>query len=138
MNKVLFLDVDGVLNNVKTKERILGYIGVDAKLANLFTRWHRHKKVPVVLSSTWRLSPEMHPFLKMNGIEWFDVTPKLNSCRGLEIAHWLNAHQEITHYAILDDTDDMMPGQKKNFVHVSGLIGLTRMDLQQVNEILEV
>ena len=55
--KVIFLDIDGVLNCAKTPNpRKLPYI-VDPRLLRRFARLVKRTKAKVVLSSTWRYDP---------------------------------------------------------------------------------
>ena len=55
--KVIFLDIDGVLNCSKTHNpRKLPYV-IDHKLLNRFERLLQRTKAKVVLSSTWRYDP---------------------------------------------------------------------------------
>jgi hypothetical protein len=54
--KVIFLDIDGVLNNSRTVERWRGLIGIDASLARRFAELQHSTGAKVVLSLTWRLS----------------------------------------------------------------------------------
>lgn len=113
--KVLFLDIDGVLNKHTTKERYPyppweGMVGLDAAIVEKYLDWRKYKDISVVLSSSWRLHPETFDYLNNNGIFWSDLTPREISWRngnskqrGAEIAAWLKQHPETTHYAILDD-----------------------------------
>lgn len=131
--KVLFLDVDGVLNNDKTTERCLFYTGVDKTLAKLLTDWMKDKDVKIVLSSTWRRFPEMHFALKEEGIEWIDVTPHFpNRQRGEEIREWMMG-KEVTAFAVLDDSNDM-DAVRSNFVRTNPKVGLVAADLVKLNK----
>lgn len=65
--RILFLDVDGVLNNMTTKERWdghsygpqvdaeWGFTGIDSRIVPIFNRLIRQTGALVVVSSTWRL-----------------------------------------------------------------------------------
>jgi hypothetical protein len=133
--KVLFLDVDGVLNHNKTRERCLNYLGVDKALAKRLTDWLEGKDVKIVLSSTWRRFPEMHEHLKENGICWIGVTPFFpNRERGDEIMAWLDEN-ETTAFAVLDDCSDMS-AVINCFVLTNPDTGLTDENLKQVEKIL--
>lgn len=136
--KVLFLDVDGVLNHNKTRERCLNYIGVDKVLAQRLTKWLSDKDIKVVLSSTWRRFPEMHSHLEENGIQWVSITPYLNGLdRGLEIDAWLSANPQVTDWAILDDTADMRPHMNR-LVLTNPALGVTDGNLAQVKNLLNI
>lgn len=134
--KVLFLDIDGVLNNSYTKEKCLGFTGVDKKLAKLLSNWLRkNTDISVVLSSTWRTDPKMWYAINAEGIEWIDVTDELNG-RSQQIERWLVAHPDVTHYAIRDDQDySWTEDQYKAFVHTNEHKGLTDEDLKKLDKI---
>lgn len=101
--KVLFLDIDGVLNRRGTKERCGHFLGVDRQLARRLTDFLRGTTISIVLSSTWRLHPDMHAHLNEAGIFWDDVTPEGYS-RGDEIQGWFEANPgKAAQFAILDD-----------------------------------
>lgn len=123
--KVIFLDIDGVLNTMSTKEEIEGYTFVsDGKVA-LLKELIDQTGAKLVLSSTWRrgwyckerlkqlsesdkqdirrfeaLCKKLHEF----GIELMDYTDDFG-LRGQEIDAWLKAWQgePIEAYVILDD-----------------------------------
>ena len=111
--KIIFLDIEGVLNSSKTVERWHGSIGIDAALARRFAGLQRSTGASVVLSSTWRLSRTWKSTMRKNGIVGIiDKTPDLpGRLRGQEIEAWLGDHPEVEVYAILDDDSDMLPHQ---------------------------
>lgn len=125
--KVLFLDIDGVLNCAYTKERIDGRIGLDPAMVVLFNEIVVKTAVSVVLSSAWRRLPNWRLDLQKGGLEPSAVigqTPSLGGIRGLEIQAWLDQHPEVEKYAILDDGADMLPHQK--LFKTAWGVGLTR------------
>lgn len=141
--KVLFLDIDGVLNRDGTEERCLFYTGVDRVLSERLLSWMKDKDIKIVLSSTWRNYSEMHDHLREAGLEWIDVTPdhrnkqeRLQRMRGAEIAEWLSNHPEVTQYAILDDATDMLSEQRPYFVNTNPDFGVQEHDLEMLSRIL--
>lgn len=133
--KVVFLDIDGVLNNNHTKERCNGFLGVDRELSTKFLKWIEGKDVKIILSSTWRLHQDMWEHLHDAGIHWIGITPNMpRVARGYEIAEYLDKHPEITHHVILDDMDEMLPGQN----HVLIVDGITNHNLEMAAELLHV
>ena len=54
MDKVIFLDVDGVLNGKKTKARCQGYIGIDNKKVKLLAKLVNETGATIILSSSWK------------------------------------------------------------------------------------
>lgn len=110
--KILFLDIDGVVNCMYTAQRHRGMIGIDPFMALMVDRIIQQTGCKVVLSSTWRLWPDSREEVKKQVCEFIDVTPVLSGEeRGEEVAQWLAEHPEVEKYAILDDNSDFRPGQ---------------------------
>lgn len=144
--RVLFLDIDGVLNCESTKERLgdefgifRAFMGIDARRLALLKDWlAAHPGVKVVLSSTWRTDERMAAEVRRQGIDFIDMTPNLGKMRGLELNAWLAEHPEVTHYAILDDIQQFMPQQRPFFVQTSFVHGLRAKNLKHLETILEL
>jgi len=105
--KVLFLDIDGVLNTTSTELPIWGY---EQELVDNLNYVIKKTGAKIVLSSTWRIIEEARNFITNEmGIDFMDVTPtKFSSCiRGHEIQLWLDNNPEITNFVIVDDDNDM-------------------------------
>ena len=142
--KVLFLDIDGVLNSSATEERVessgpfKGYIGIDAILLSRFKDWLVGKDLSVVLSSAWRNHEHGLRELRSKGLSWIDVTPNHGRFedRGLEIEEWMQG-KNIEAFAILDDNMIMLQEQDSNFVQTDYRIGVTEEDLKKVDKILK-
>jgi hypothetical protein len=134
--KLLFLDIDGVLNCKTTTERWNGLIGVDRRLAALFLEWLSGKDVGIVLSSTWRLYDDTKAQLSAVGLSWIGQTPKLRAVRGHEIAQFLNETPGVEAYAILDDCSDMLPEQLPFLVQTRHVHGLRKRNFAKLNRIL--
>lgn len=143
--KVLFLDIDGVLNGQYTKEKYLhsgfgaSFTGIDTRLRTMFLHWlDKHPEVKIVLSSMWRKYPESLAEICNNGIPLLDYTGN-SASRGLEIHNWLKKNPEVTHYAILDDLHlgfDCI--QQLHFVQTSYITGLRERNLKKIERILEL
>jgi hypothetical protein len=157
--KVIFLDVDGVLNSEVSREQE----------RNNFDNWMEHevsemhvnnlKKIvdatgaQIVLSSSWRfdhpkatgrdfiadpLMKVLDRKLKAVGLDIIDVTPDLRGkIRGAEIQDWLDRHSEVERFVILDDDTDMLEEQKPFFVNTTFKCGLTEELAKKVIEILK-
>lgn len=143
--RVLFLDVDGVLNCtedfrgkgttfVVSRHRVMQVLDVVKDL-----------NLKIVMSSTWRRSAEHMHFLHLNGIgrdlmhgDWRTPDQPRDSQiahghkRGYEIQLWLNEHPEVTEYAILDDDPDMLRHQKARFVNTDMGRGVTDKDIAKL------
>lgn len=136
MSKVLFLDIDGVVNNATTSQRHRGFIGIDPYLAFLVGKIQLDTDCEVVLSSSWRLMPDSLEEVEKQVVELLDVTPNLKGVtdRGHEIAAWLGEHPEVERYAILDDSSDFHKDQK--LFKTSFLTGITPEIAKEVTDYL--
>jgi hypothetical protein len=135
---ILFLDIDGVLNRFgdengvgMTEETVEGtsLVGIDRKLLSIYKTILERIDPIVVLSSTWRMVPELRDHLRRTGVYFHDVTSVLDPVRysrGHEIQAWLRESAEEPRYAIIDDDADMLPEQRPNFFQTSGEYGLTQ------------
>jgi|SRR3954463_12712175 HAD domain in Swiss Army Knife RNA repair proteins len=105
--KIIFLDIDGVLNCKKTPNpRKLPYV-VDKKLLGRLKRLLRRTKAKVVLSSTWRYDPAGIFSAKYHGIPFIDCIPDMpHRPRREEIQRWLKRHPQVKKYVVIDDDDD--------------------------------
>ena len=114
--KVIFCDVDGVLNNARTGERSPGgYVGVSDELIRRLRKIVRETGARIVLSSDWRLIREdpvrSRDFIYLvrrlrfvGQLVITDFTDDISwNVRGREIRKYLNDHPEITGYVVLDD-----------------------------------
>jgi hypothetical protein len=135
--KIIFLDVDGVLNNDKTTERFKGFLGLDMGHVNLLKEWlEKRPDVSIVLSSTWRTDPDFFDHLT----NYFDISSYTDvlpwASRDAEISKWLADYareNNVTHYAILDDITEW-PTRKANVVWVQN--GLYPHHLEQLDKLL--
>ncbi len=124
--KILFLDIDGVVNCDKTVQTHGSWLGIDPYMSLLVNRICEATGAKVVLSSTWRLDESSRDEVRNRVINFVDVTPDFpRAMRGYEIKKWLDSHSAIDKYAILDDTDDMLPEQQDSFFQTSFKVGLT-------------
>ena len=133
--KIIFLDIDGVLNVIPQGHDAFGGI-FHADFVDNLKRIIDETDAKIVISSSWRHSGlqkmlDMWEFRNLPG-EVIGVTPDLyrfldfegerTMVRGDEIQAILNIHPEITHYVILDDDTDMLKHQLGNFVQTSNNI----------------
>jgi hypothetical protein len=140
--KVLFLDIDGVLNCESTKEKIgerggifVAMHGLDARLVKRLKDWLAlHPDVKVVISSTWRLDERMLEIVAET-ILFIDITQTMAN-RQTEIIDWLQRHEGVTHFAILDDIAQFNANFRHHFVQTSYVHGLRDKDLRRIEDIL--
>jgi HAD domain in Swiss Army Knife RNA repair proteins len=109
--KIIFSDIDGVLNCRATPNpRKFPYVA-DAKLVTRLCAVLEQTKAQIVLTSTWRYDPAGLFSAKRWGIPFVDITPDLpKEPRGNEIRAWLRKHSAVSRYAVLDDEDDELDG----------------------------
>ena len=107
--KVIFLDIDGVLNCSNTPNpRNFPYI-VDKTLLDRLNGLLDRTGAKVVLSSTWRTDPVGLLAARYWGIPFIDVCPdQPESARCDEMLSWLSDHPEVTRYAVVDDENDCL------------------------------
>jgi hypothetical protein len=132
--RVLFLDLDGVLNSVRSTVGLGGCPhGLERAQVDLFDPVAlglvrglcRAGGVSVVLSSSWRILHHHANVAAALDLPIIDQTPSICGPRGREIATWLERHPEVTDWAILDDDADMLPEQLARFARVDGFEGLS-------------
>lgn len=160
--KIIFLDIDGVLNVNLGK-------GYTDKYGDLFhpilvenlKLLIEKTDAKIVVSSTWKSKgvetlKEMWVFRNLPG-EIIDITPYCDEvssdnnniyyddiCRGDEIRHWLDRNP-VSNYVILDDEPDMLSSQSEKFIRTSNNnshddsifgLGLTLLCVKKAIEIL--
>lgn len=113
--KVIFLDVDGVLNSEhwyrknhrRHPERCRVETAIDPRYVRNLRKIIKRTGAKVVLSATCRGAVKLRQILKKYGIEIYDYTPYIGMERGIDIQEWINHHREVTNIVILDDDSDM-------------------------------
>lgn len=114
--KVIFLDVDGVLNDSSTDDRSPnGFIGLSSIMINNLKTVVDTTGACVVLTSTWKSEWDknadnrkvdgayLHDTLLSHGICISDKTEDQVSNRGFGIISYLKEHPEIDKWVVLDD-----------------------------------
>lgn len=122
--KIIFLDFDGVLNSIGTKDRIQHPVfnhrvrGIDDFRVKLVSDLAIEKSADIVVSSTWREFYEFNnlvALLKSRGMEANVIgrTPiaheeifdnrKMRIDRGDEIAAWMKINGQPRFFLVLDD-----------------------------------
>ncbi len=148
--KVVFLDVDGVLNCRRTCVAFGGIPSgfkpgavsrLDPVGLALIRRICETAGAKVVLSSTWRKCRPWQELAAEFDLPIIGRTANYSEKgreRGYEIADWLENHVEVTHYAIIDDDSDMLPHQMPMFVHSSGFDGFTWANAEKLAQVLGI
>jgi len=136
--KIIFLDVDGVLNSVQ--DRFSWTIESDKHLI-LLACIVRRTNAKIVVSSSWRncsLLDTLKKRLNDFSMSIYDKTCcSEHGIRGLEIKEWLDNHNDIESFVILDDEAfDIKEHFPNNFVQTSMKVGLQKEDAEKCIAIL--
>lgn len=147
--KVLFLDIDGVLNSYRSiaagyqfyncsslmRELQLGTAanaGFDPTAVNLLRQAQADIGFKIVISSTWRLSFNINHFHKIFDLYGWDTrsaiissTQSTDTIRGDEVKLWLDSNPEVKQYVILDDSMDFLEEQLDRCVFTKYEEGMT-------------
>lgn len=157
MNKVIFLDIDGVLNSTKScefyhkkyggngyggffnedEEPTLENVLWDGECVGWFDKIVKETGASVVISSTWRKYYDLfafHSMFKLYNVFDLDIVGKTKqklfvgkNGRGKEIQDFIDENG-VKNYVILDDDSNMLESQMSNFVNVDCDLGLTEED----------
>lgn len=149
MIKVLFLDIDGVLNtdrqhwhcqmNGITPVDEFGY-EFDHKAVDNLATILEETGAEIVISSSWKFLglqtlQKMWEDRKLPGTI-LDITSDGKS-KGWEIDEWLmECESQVNRYAIIDDENDILPKQLNHFVQTNSQFGITCKDAERVITIL--
>lgn len=142
---VVFLDIDGVLNNDLTAEHSpAGFIGISDSLIKNLAYLTKASKAVVVLSSTWKDEWSLDPIkitadgeylqrkLNKEGIRIADkIDDSLTGAfrRGAAIQLYLDEHPNIENYVILDDLEFDFADYEEvqsHFLQTDEKVGLTK------------
>lgn len=137
--KVIFLDVDGVLNSVADKWST--ELSTESHLL-LLKQLVDTTGAKIVLSSSWRKIPSLLSVLEAKlqslGLSIYSSTRSVPGTRGIEIKDWLtHSGEDIEQFVILDDDSDMDEYTNTNLVHTRASIGLQPDDVAKAKEILQ-
>jgi hypothetical protein len=141
--KVIFLDVDGVLNSKQDGKSIK--LRTDSHF-RLLQEIIKATGAKIVLSSSWRAGftkarNTLSNRLGEYGLEIMDSTPVLSrlSCRGDEIRQWLqDSGQSVKRFVILDDDADMAEFTDTNLVQTDSEVGLQEREALMCIEMLNL
>jgi hypothetical protein len=147
--KVLIFDIDGVVNSERSCAAFDGYphdfsprdmARFDHVALALVRRLCDSTDCSIVVSSTWRTTFTLHEIGCKLELPVMAATPDLGGefSRADEIAAWLKAHPEVTHYAIVDDLplyfEDIE--HQARFVQTNEEFGLSLADYRQLRRLL--
>ena len=136
--KVIFLDVDGVLNTNFTKRTLYDYYTfVDRRKVFRLRDIIERTGAQIVLSSSWReiyspidkfcLETLAAEFNQVRCPLWIDITPVIRGGqRWQEIVKWLVRHPEVTNYIVLDDVAEELKPLERHLVITNPNRGLDK------------
>lgn len=147
MTRVLFLDIDGVLNTHSAwRKGFNGHRDCDPDAMRRLNALCVRTGCRVVVSSTWRIGfyrgkDGCRAHLRRLGFrgrfhrDW-RTGHDPSRVRGTEIAAWLAAHPGVAGYAIVDDDSDMLPEQMPRFVQTGYELGLEDTHVERLAALL--
>lgn len=163
MTRIIFLDIDGVLNNPGTYAEDqapwrydgteLLCVPVDPQCMACLNRLIAATGAKVVMSTSWRLFAgwqDLGPALNRHGLvgevvgetpnpvedpAWHDSRETSRIQRGDEVAEWLRRNPSVESFVVLDDDDDI-DAVRDRFVQTSGAAGLTDADVERAIAVL--
>lgn len=159
--KIIFLDIDGVLNGEYTNVYKKEDFDLDCKKAELLKQLVRKTGAKIVLSSSWKQhwnktlrKKRLLKFFAKNGLRLYDVTPTFSGddyeiiyagkaiyerdfVRGREITQYLLDHN-VESYVIFDDIIDLGEQHKNNLVVTKFYYGngVSKKDIKKALKIL--
>lgn len=150
----IFLDIDGVLNNTRTKSMTPeGFTGISNSLLNNLKKLVQITNAKIILTSTWKDDWDinidnctetglyLNKKFNQKRLYIFDKvkdTSKGSFYRGLSIIDYINRHLDITKFVIIDDSKfdfDEYIELKNHIVYTDELLGLT---LDKVEEAINI
>lgn len=150
--KIIFLDVDGVLNYWGFKELTPNkFLGISDDLVEKLKRIIEKTDAKIVLTSTWKdgISDDMKAIdddgqylldkLWKSGISIYSKTVDFHYDRGRGISNWLSNHTDVEKYVVLDDIcfkDFEEYGVINNVVITNEIYGITDDNVEQSVNIL--
>ena len=149
--KVIFLDIDGVLNSVESETWEYKWRGEIAYLYSMcpdlvenLNHILKATDAQIVLSSTWRKKYDtlegLQGLLDKHGIQGTCAgrTGVLWTKRGFEIKQWIDmfsVKRNVESYVILDDDLDMYPVFHRH-MWIDNEVGLTCVDVERAIKML--
>lgn len=161
MSSIIFLDIDGVLNNTRTwgERRPMGpwrFGHFDPRCVQFLNTVVRYADAQIVLSSSWRQGSrsywdDLRTHMVDQGVERgvIDRTPHASLCgsdgyRGREIEAWIKGNRdescagiEVQRFVIFDDDSDMEP-YMGHHVKTDNRHGLDKQDVDRALKTLGV
>lgn len=150
--KVIFLDIDGVLNSVRyDRERGKNDGNIDESRLPLLKRAVEATDAEIILSSSWRRhwdkdeskmtadGKELDRLFKIFNMGIYDKTPDYGNVYGREneIESWLNEHKDVDKFVIVDDLPFGWVKYSNRWVKTNANIG-RGLEQSHVEEIIKL
>ena len=163
MTRVLFLDIDGVLNsnfwNDNHQREISDGTLIDNEKVKLLALLVKRTNAKIILHSGWRFwfDTDMEPLrteakillellakegLKIDGVtpdlttEEIRKTKKFSLVKADEILLWLKSHNDVSGWVVLDDLDLHNIQIEQHQIKPNQMIGLSIEDIEKAAQIL--
>lgn len=142
---LIFLDIDGVLNNHESHERTK-YCSINKAYANNLDNLLVELDMSIVLTSAWRY---LSDFMNLKGLRnllhthWVDGERLIGwtrkdkgkiTDRGLQITEWLEQHHLFKNYVVVDDIDLDITKYKHPYVQTDW--GLNEQACNEIRKLL--
>ena len=164
MCKIIFLDIDGVLNsafwNEQHRKEISDGTLIDQEKTKLLAQLVEKTNAQIILHSGWRfcfdcdgrpLRPEAEKLVRSladAGLEISGMTPdltteeirrtkKFSRVKADEILLWLKMHQEVKGWVVLDDLALHKEAVTRHQVKPDHEIGLTAENIREAERIIQ-
>ena len=145
--KCIFLDIDGVLNNSRTKTSILGYTGISNSLIKRLAKIVKETGADIILTSTWKEfwtedDNEVYPYMakkfRQNKITIVGKTSGPHDRRGYVAINYAKRHGYDKYIFLDDETFDYDElGLTDVLVLTDSNEGLTNKDVEIAIELLK-
>ena len=163
MRKVIFLDIDGVLNsnfwNDSHQKEISDGTLIDAEKVKLLAELIKDTDAEIILHSGWKYwfdedvkplrkeAERLQSMFEEQGIRIAGITPdhsteeirrtkRFSLIKADEILAWLDGHKEVHNWVVIDDLDLHNEEVAKHQVKTDASEGLTLDDVQMAQELL--
>ena len=150
--KIIFLDIDGVLNCAYSKSHCFGCLGIDDDKVKRLKEVVDKTGAKIYLVSDWKGGWYKEPYmkgeqdifanyldkkLKKQGLYIADKVGECSCERGKDIKGWLNG-KDVQSFVILDDIefDYRAENLADNYIQTNSTFGLTDEDVLKAIEIL--
>ena len=154
---VVFLDIDGVLNNSETNALTpMGFTGISNGLLKRLAHLVKETNSVVVLSSSWKDEWSPNPMKrtvdgdylqrKLNQVgiqiaDKIDESTTGSSHRGAAIKLYLDKYPSIQNYVVLDDLEFDFADYEEvqnHFVQTDASVGLTKEKVYEALAIMQI